>query len=158
MQISHLQIESKIQVTMKKITRRSNCPVAFALDIFGDKWSLLIVRDIMFSGKKSYGEFLSSDEHIATNILAQRLAWLECAQIINKTVDPQDKRKDIYSLTPKGLDFLPVMLEIVQWSAKYDPDTGAPKEFVAQLTEEKEQVARRLREGIEKGKFAFKKD
>lgn len=140
---------------MKKNSRRSNCPIAFALDIFGDKWSLLIVRDIMFTGKKSYGEFLDSDEHISTNILAQRLAWLECAQIISKTVDPSDKRKDIYALTQKGVDLLPMMLEIVLWSAQYDTETAAPKAFVDRLKVEKEQMIKQLREKIAKGEFVF---
>lgn len=97
---------------------RSNCPVNFGLENFGDKWSLLIIRDMVFWGKRTYGEFLRSDEGIATNILAVRLASLEKEGIISKSPHPADKRKDIYSLTEKGLDLIPLLVEIVAWSGK----------------------------------------
>jgi DNA-binding HxlR family transcriptional regulator len=126
---------------MKKNTkRRSNCPISFALDIFGDKWSLLIIRDLMFQGKKTYGEFLASEEKIATNVLADRLSTLECAELIQSEIDPANKTRKIYSLTDKGLDLIRIMLEIVSWSAKYDRKTGAPKEFVARLRVDKENL------------------
>ena len=97
---------------------RSNCPVNFGLETFGDKWSLLIIRDMVFWGKKTYGEFLRSDEGIATNILASRLASLEKEGIVSKKQNPGDKRKDIYSLTEKGLELIPLLVEIVAWSGK----------------------------------------
>ena len=84
----------------------------------------------MFSGKSSYGEFLKSDEAMATNILADRLCTLENAGIIEKSQNKEDKRKDIYKLTAKGIDLLPVLIEIILWSAKYDPKTGASKDLV----------------------------
>ena len=73
--------------------KRSNCPVSSSLDIFGDKWSLLIIRDVMMKGKMSYGEFLKSDEKIATNILANRLQTLESENILLKEVSPLNKSK-----------------------------------------------------------------
>ena len=73
--------------------RRSDCPVNFAVEALGDKWSLVILRDMIFWGKKTYGEFLKSDEHIATNILADRLSYLEKEGLISKSLDPNDKRK-----------------------------------------------------------------
>lgn len=97
---------------------RSNCPVNFGLEMFGDKWSLLIIRDIVFWGKKTYGDFLKSDERIATNILAARLAQLEENGIITKQRHPSDKRTDVYSLTEKGLELIPLLVEIVAWSGK----------------------------------------
>lgn len=97
---------------------RSNCPVNFGLETFGDKWSLLIIRDIVFWGKKTYGDFLKSDEGIATNILASRLTQLEREGIISKMPHPIDKRKDIYSLSEKGLELIPLLVEIVAWSGK----------------------------------------
>jgi DNA-binding HxlR family transcriptional regulator len=97
---------------------RSDCPVNFALETFGDKWSLLIIRDIVFWGKKTYGDFLNSDEGIATNILAARLAQLEQVGILAKAPDPADKRRDVYSLTEKGLELIPLLVEIVAWSGK----------------------------------------
>lgn len=105
---------------MKNI--RSNCPISCSLEIFGDKWSFLIIRDIMLRGKVSYSEFLSSEEKIATNILADRLNKLEAEDIISKKVSPYNKSKNIYSLTEKGADLLPIIIEIMDWGAKYNPN------------------------------------
>src|SRR5258708_7993391 len=110
--------------------RRSNCPIQFDLEILGDGWSLLIVRDIVLFGKHTYGDFLRSEEQIATNILAARLALLEREGILHKTPHATDKRKDVYMLTEKGLDLSPMLLDIVVCSATYDPQTDAPEEFV----------------------------
>lgn len=114
--------------------RRSDCPINFAVEIFGDKWSLLIMRDIIFWGKKTYGEFLKSDEGIATNILAARLASLEKEGIITRSPHAADRRKDIYSVTEKGLELIPVLIEMVAWSAKNDrwhalQPVGAPEQI-----------------------------
>jgi DNA-binding HxlR family transcriptional regulator len=104
---------------MKKITRRSACPISITLDILGDKWTLLIIRDLMFSGKKTYGEFLQSEEKIATNILADRLLILEKTGIVEKKAFPGNKVKNLYQLTPKGIDLLPTLFEIILWGDKY---------------------------------------
>lgn len=95
---------------------RSNCPISSALDIIGDKWSLLIIRDMMFSGKKTYSDFSSSSEKIATNILSNRLSMLEGLGIIDKGKKEGNKKTNIYSLTQKGKELLPIILEIAQWS------------------------------------------
>ena len=110
---------------MKKVNakQRSAGPINFALKEFGDTGSLLIVRDILFFDKKTYGEFLSSREQISTNILASRLSQLLEKGILRRTADKSDRRKDIYALTQKGLDLYPVRLQMMLWSAKYDPDT-----------------------------------
>ena len=115
---------------MKKTARKSDCPIHFASEIFGDRWTLLIIRDLMFKGKKHYGEFLNAEEKIATNILADRLVLLEQSGIINKKQDANHKSKLVYSLTQKGLDLLPLLTEIILWSAKYDENTAADKGFV----------------------------
>jgi DNA-binding HxlR family transcriptional regulator len=94
-----------------KLKRRSDCPISYALDIFGDKWSLLVIRDLMFKGKRTYGEFLSSEEKIATNILADRLSLLECAGVITRESDPVRKSRILYTLTDKGIDLLPVQIK-----------------------------------------------
>lgn len=104
---------------MKKITRRSKCPISSTLDIVGDKWTLLIVRDLMFDGKKTYGEFLKSREKIATNILADRLQVLETHGIVEKKAFPGNKTKNLYELTPKGIDLLPLLFEILLWGDKH---------------------------------------
>ncbi len=95
---------------------RSSCPISSALDIIGDKWSLLIIRDMMFAGKKTYSEFSNSSEKIATNILSSRLSMLEELGIINKGKLEGNKKTNIYTLTKKGRELLPIILEIAQWS------------------------------------------
>ncbi len=140
---------------MKKSRRRSDCPINFALESFGDKWSLLIIRDIMFSGKMYYGDFLKSEEHIATNILADRLSRLEQVGIIRKIKNVKDKRKDAYQLSEKGVDLLPMLIEIIVWSAKYDSRTAAPKEFVAQAKNHREKLIKQIRTALKQNKVLF---
>ncbi len=105
---------------------RSSCPVTFALDLFGDKWSLLILRDLLLRNKYHYQEFLNSGEGISTNILADRLSQLESNKLINKKKDQQNKKQYIYSPTDKAKDLIPMLAEMITWSAKYDPKTGVP--------------------------------
>src|SRR4051812_13463479 len=127
---------------MKKQERRSDCPISFVLETVGDTWSLLIVRDIVYFGKKTYGEFLESEEKIATNILATRLASMEQNGILVKKPHPKDKRKEVYELTEKGLDLIPIMLEMANWSFKHDPQTGAPAEWINMVNANKENITR----------------
>ena len=100
---------------------KSLCPINLALEVFGDKWSLIIIRDMMFGNKRYFKDLLSSEEKIATNILADRLTKLEEEGIVSKTIDPDHKLKYIYSLTFKGIDLLPVMTEIGHWGMKHLP-------------------------------------
>ena len=115
---------------------RSHCAVNYGVEIFGDRWSLLIIRDIVFAGKKTYGEFLKSDEGIATNVLASRLAFLEAQGILSRAPSPDDRRKDFFTLTEKGLDLIPLVLDIVLWSAKHDSKSYVRdcEAFVARLS------------------------
>ncbi|MHC8309498.1 winged helix-turn-helix transcriptional regulator [Pseudomonas sp. GT1P32] len=106
--------------TTPKEAFRSHCAVNYGVEVFGDRWSLLIIRDIVFTGKKTYGQFLKSEERIATNVLASRLAFLEAQGVLSKEPNPDDRRKDFYGLTEKGIDLIPILLNIVLWSAKYD--------------------------------------
>lgn len=101
-----------------EINFRSTCPISSALDIIGDKWSLLILRDLMFSGKRTFSEFASSPEGIATNILSDRLFNLEKSGIITKGKLPHNKKTNIYSLTETGKTFLPLLVEVILWSHK----------------------------------------
>lgn len=101
--------------------RRSGCPVSLGLDIFGDRWTLLIVRDLMFSGKRHYREMLASAEHISSNILADRLKLLLAEGIVRRSEDPSHQQKVIYSLTEKGIALLPVLMAISAWSLQYRP-------------------------------------
>lgn len=106
---------------MTETVYRSGCPINLGLEVFGDKWSLLIVRDMMFAGKRHYREFLASGEGISSNILADRLATLVAAGIISKADDPSHRLKAIYSLTEKGIALLPVIAQISRWSRSYMP-------------------------------------
>ncbi len=109
---------------------RSDCPVSYALDFFGDKWTFLIIRDLMFEGKRFYREFLSSKEAIASNILSDRLKKLENAGMITSQVyEPLKTRKE-YKLTRKGKDLLPVLIEMMVWSATHQQDLALPEDFV----------------------------
>jgi len=116
---------------MKRKDIKSHCPVNFALETFGDPWTLLIVRDIVFWGRKTYHEFLESGEHISTNILADRLSRMEQMGVLYKTPHPTDKRKELYNLTEKGLDIIPALMEFCGWSSRYDAESTAPGDFVA---------------------------
>ena len=109
---------------------RSDCPISYALDFFGDKWSFLIIRDLMFEGKKFYKDFLNSKESIATNILSDRLKKLEnSGMILSKVYEPLKTKKE-YSLTQKGKDLLPVLVEMMVWSATHQQDLALPADFV----------------------------
>jgi len=124
---------------MKKQGLRSDCPINYPLEIIGDKWSLLIIRDIAIFGKTSYGEFLISDENIATNILSNRLSMLEAKGIVSKKQDPANKTKFIYSLAQPGLDFLPLLIEMLIWSAKQYSIEAEPDASLAKMACENRQ-------------------
>jgi DNA-binding HxlR family transcriptional regulator len=100
---------------------RSGCPVSLGLDIFGDRWTLLVIRDLMFGGKRHFREILSSDEGISSNILADRLKLLLDEGLVTKADDPGHQQKAIYSLTEKGIALLPILMEISRWSYRYRP-------------------------------------
>ena len=100
--------------------RRSDCPLSIALDVFGDRWSLLIVRDLMVRGFRSFKDFLSSGEGIASNILADRLQRLERSGIIVSEQEESDARRVNYRLTEKGIDLAPVMLDLLIWGARHE--------------------------------------
>ena len=105
--------------------RRSGCPLNASVEMLGDRWSLLIIRDMMLRGSKTYKEFLECYEGIATNILADRLRKLVAYGIITTEPDPSDGRRMIYLLTSKGIDLAPVLTEMVLWAATHE-DTGNP--------------------------------
>jgi len=114
----------------KSFKYKSHCPINYAQETFGDRWSLLIIRDLMFKDKRSYGDFLNSEEKISTNILANRLEKLEMQKLITKIPDPDNRSKNIYTLTQKGIELMPMLLEMIAWSAKYDDKTEAPQKFI----------------------------
>ena len=106
--------------------RRSGCPLNASVEMLGDRWSLLIIRDMMLRGSRTFKEFLNSYERPATNILADRLRRLEAYGIITTQQDPSDGRKQIYLLTPKGIDLAPVLTEMVLWAAAHENTGNQP--------------------------------
>jgi len=122
---------------MEKGKKRSECPISCSLDIWGDKWSLLIIRDLMFAKQCTYGDFLKSPEGIATNILASRLLVLEENKLIEKLEHPDSKAKVLYKLTRKGIDLLPVMLEIHLWAEKYFSIPADKKAMLKEVKKDK---------------------
>lgn len=123
---------------MAEIKKRSECPISCSLDIWGDKWSLLIVRDLLFSMQCTYGDFLKSEEKIATNILAARLQMLEANGIITKSGHPESKAKVLYQLTRKGIDLLPILIEIHIWADKYSTLPEKAKALLNEAKKDKE--------------------
>jgi len=98
---------------------RSSCIIASALDLIGDKWSILIIRDMLLDKKTTFKEMVASEEGIASNLLSTRLKMLEALEVITKRKLPENKKENIYLLTEKGIDLAPLILEIVLWSDKY---------------------------------------
>ena len=123
--------------------RRSGCPLNASVEILGDRWSLLIVRDMMLRGFHAYKEFLGSYERIATNILADRLRRLEGHGIITSQVDPSDGRKLIYLLTKKGIELAPVLTEMVLWSAGHEDVEN--QALVEQMRKDKQKFEAEIR-------------
>lgn len=135
-------------MTMMKCKARSKCPISLALDIFGDKWSLLIIRDIMFFNKNTYGDFIESEEKIATNILADRLSMLERVGILTKDKHPKSRAKHFYKLTPKGIDLMPTMMEIIVWSDKYNNISEEARVFALTIRKCKHDLIRQISAGL----------
>jgi DNA-binding HxlR family transcriptional regulator len=127
-----------------KLTRRTHCPISYALDVFGDKWTLLIVRDLMFKGKRYYREFAESEEGIATNVLADRLAKLEVEGLITRTLDPENARQRVYELTERGLELAPLLIEMILWSAAHDPESAADRAFVRDAKRDRGRLLRTI--------------
>jgi len=127
---------------------RSHCPINFTLEHFGDKWSFLIIRDLMFKGKRHYNEFLEAGEKVSTSVLGDRLKKLEEMGIISKGEDVVKKSRIRYSLTQKGIDLLPILLEMIIWGGLNDELTESPKEFMDQAQNNKEDLIKQTRKGL----------
>ena len=106
---------------------RSTCPISTALEVIGDRWTLLVIRDLMFAGKRHFREFLQSEEAISSNVLADRLNSLVESEIVTRSDDPTHAQKAVYSLTEKGLEFLPVLVAMSAWTQKHYPKTRRPE-------------------------------
>jgi len=137
-------IESLYVLRKAKSKPRSGCPVNISLERIGDRWSLLIIRDLMVRGYRTFKEFQESGEGIATNILADRLHKLEANGIIDAEVEATDARRVNYRLTEKGIDLAPVILELLIWGAHHE-DTAAQCEFITGMEKNRETVLAEVR-------------
>lgn len=115
---------------------RSLCPLNVSLEIFGDRWTLLIVRDLMLKGRETFREFLEGGENISSNILADRLTRLEAHGIIERAPNAKDARSHLYRLTEKGIQLAPVLLEMIIWAARHE-ETAAPPSEVNRMAKER---------------------
>jgi DNA-binding HxlR family transcriptional regulator len=125
--------------------RLSGCPIDYALDLFGDRWTLLVIRDLLFVGKRHFKELMESPERIASNILTARLKKLEARGLIERRPDPDNRKQVIYTLTDRGRDLTPVLVEMVRWGGRHDPDSLVPKGVVTRFTRDNERLLADLR-------------
>lgn len=133
---------------MRRTDHKSDCAINFALETVGDPWTLLIVRDIAFFQKSEFTEFVASDERIGTNTLSRRLRHLELQGVISKSTLASDRRRERYQLTEKGLDLIPILIQLTLWGASHDPATGASADEVAAMRADPDAFAARVRERI----------
>jgi len=133
---------------MRRRRRRSDCPIHFGLEVFGDPWTLLILRDLLLKGRSTYSGFLHAGEGIATNVLADRLTRLEQDGLVVADRGAGGGRAHRYRPTSKAIDLLPVLLEIIAWSAAYDPATVADPAFVARLRSDRAGLERDLKDQV----------
>ena len=122
---------------------KSHCPINYSLEHVGDRWSLLILRDLIFKGKRHYNEFLEGGESISTSVLGDRLKHLEQVGLIWKGQDSVKRSRIRYSLTRKGIDLVPLLIEMILWSARYDTKTNATKDFVNEAQSDKEELVQK---------------
>jgi DNA-binding HxlR family transcriptional regulator len=143
---------------VKRTDRKSHCPVNFALETVGDPWSLLIVRDIVFHGKHTFGEFLAAEERITTSVLADRLATLVRTGILSKSRDPADRRRESYALTEKGLALIPILVELANWGVSYDPEVVTNPLWVSKAGTDREGLYRLIRDTVLASGSVFRGD
>lgn len=125
--------------------KRSDCPISCSLEMWGDKWSLLIIRDLMLKKECTYGDFLKAGEKIATNILASKLQNLLDNGIIGKKDHPDNKLKILYFLTKKGIDLVPVIVEINLWGDQYLTIPDDRKKLLEDIKKDKEDFIKRAK-------------
>jgi DNA-binding HxlR family transcriptional regulator len=139
---------------MKKMERRSTCPINFSVEIFGDKWMLLILRDLMFNGKSSFLEFRASAEKISSAVLTERLNTLLDEGIVSKVVSPKNASKFLYLITDKGIELVPVMMEVLDWGSRYNPE-GGPKSLLAQIKQNKNKAIVELQDKLRRERRSY---
>lgn len=141
-----------MNLQVSHIKRRSECPISFGLDMFGDKWTLLVLRDMLLFNRSRFSDF-APRERIATNILADRLNRLEKAGIITKKRDKNLKNQYVYTATEKGWRLLPTIIEMMFWGFQYDSETPASKKYIKRIKTEKDELMREAMRAAKQGKF-----
>ena len=129
--------------------RRSDCPITFCLELVGDRWTMLVIRDMVMFGAQRFSEFQSGTEGIATNVLSDRLQRLTEGGIVVCSADPDDGRRKLYRLTHKGLDLVPILIDLARWGATHDPHTGISVEFKNRVENDRDGVIAALRAQLE---------
>ena len=132
---------------MKTIGRRSTCPINYSVEIFGDKWMLLLLRDIMFNGKNSFLEFRASQEKISSVVLTEKLNMLLEEGIVTKVVSTKNASKFLYLVTDKGIELVPIMVELLNWGSRHNPD-GGPKLLLDRIKQSKKKLIIELQEKL----------
>ncbi len=132
---------------MRTIVRRSTCPINYSVEIFGDKWMLLLLRDLMFNGKNSFLEFRASDEKISSAVLTEKLNTLLNEGIVFKVTSPKNASKFLYLLTEKGIELVPFMVEFLTWGSRYNPD-GGPKSLLEGIKKNKKKAITELQDKL----------
>jgi len=140
-------IDCKRQVILGFSPVRSHCPINYWLELLGDKWSLLVLRDVMFKDRHTFKEFMAGGEAIASNILTDRLKRLEKMGILRR--ESGASHKDVrYTATEKGADLIPMLVEIICWSYKYDTSTAAEKDFIKKAEKDRKKLLQDLRRNV----------
>lgn len=142
---------------LKRTDVKSHCPINFTLEAVGDSWSLLILRDIMYSGKHTFKDFFDSEERITSSVLADRLSHLVKNEVLIKEPSPADKRSAAYVFTEKGLGLIPILLDMMEWGTTQDPQSlgHEKKDFVARIRKEQSALCREVQNKIRNGGSVF---
>ncbi len=131
---------SKYNESMRKIKKRSSCPISFSLELLGDQWTMLILRDIALADKHFFKDFLKAGEGIATNVLSDRLKMLEAYGLIKVKPYEKHKKMKFYSLTDKGIELIPILVELWIWGSKNDPNSTVAEQALNDKLEKKDSI------------------
>ncbi|MEO1016515.1 MAG: helix-turn-helix domain-containing protein [Pseudomonadota bacterium] len=127
---------------------RSGCPISYALEIFGDRWTLIVLRDTLLRSKRRFRELLACEEGIATNVLADRLKRLEQRGLLVKERDPADARQQLYRPTELAVSLMPMLVEMTVWGAQTSPDTEFDPDFLRRFKTDRAQLITDLQERV----------
>jgi DNA-binding HxlR family transcriptional regulator len=142
---------------METSERRSTCPINYSVEIFGDKWMLLLLRDLMFNGKHSFLEFRASEEKISSAVLTEKLNMLLNEGIVSKVTSPKNASKFLYLLTDKGIELVPAMVEFLDWGSRYNPD-GGPKVLLDRIKQNRKKAVREIQDNLRSERRTYVSD